>query len=98
MKKVCIPTVTKDGQSLFVKIVSKSKKDLINTKTAVPTGPTISVNDGKKAQNRTYQYLLKSKNDEHNFEQLALSELYKVSLDGSKEKWLDNDIYTTINI
>ena len=86
-----------DGQSLLVKIVSESKKPLINTKTAIPVGPTISVNDGKKAQNRTYQDLLKNKNDEHNFEQLALSEIYKVSLNGSKEKWLDNDIYTTIN-
>ncbi len=81
----------------MVKIVSDSKKPLINTKTAIPVGPTISVNDGKKAQNRTYQDLLKNKNDEHNFEQLALSEIYKVSLSGSKEKWLDNDIYTTIN-
>jgi len=86
-----------DGQSLLVKIVSESKKALINTKTAIPTGPTISVNDGKKAQNRTYQDLLKNKNDEYNFEQLALSEIYKVSLDGSIEKWLKNDIYTSIN-
>jgi len=86
-----------DGKSLLVKIVSANRKPLINTKTAVPTGPTISVNDGKKAQNRTYQDLLKNKNDEHNFEQLALSEIYKVSLDGSKQKWLNNDIYTTLN-
>ncbi|PWJ34965.1 alpha/beta hydrolase family protein [Sediminitomix flava] len=86
-----------DGQSLLVKMVPANRKPLIDTKTAVPTGPTISVNDGKKAQNRTYQDLLKNKNDEHNFEQLALSELYKVSLDGSKEKWLDEDIYTSIN-
>ncbi|MFK7795873.1 MAG: prolyl oligopeptidase family serine peptidase [Aureispira sp.] len=86
-----------DGKSLLVKMVSENRKPLIDTKTAVPTGPTISVNDGKKAQNRTYQDLLKNKNDEHNFEQLASSEIYKVSLDGSKEKWLDNDIYTTIS-
>ncbi len=86
-----------DGQSLLVKIVSENRKPLINTKTAVPVGPTISVNDGKKAQNRTYQDLLKNKNDEHNFEQLALSEIFKVSLDGSKEKWLENDIYTTVD-
>ena len=86
-----------DGQSLLVKLVSSNRKSLINTKTAVPTGPTISVNDGKKAQNRTYQDLLKNTNDEYNFEQLALSEIYKVSLDGTKEKWLDNDIYTSVN-
>jgi len=86
-----------DSESLLVKMKSADNKPLINTKTAIPTGPTISTNDGKKAQNRTYQDLLKNKNDEHNFEQLALSELYKVSLDGSKSKWLGNDMYTSIN-
>ena len=86
-----------DGSFLLIKMVASNRKPLINTKTAVPTGPTISVNDGKKAQNRTYQDLLKNKNDEHNFEQLALSEIYKVSLDGTKEKWLSSDMYTTIN-
>ncbi len=87
----------KDGQSLLVKMVSKNKKELINTTSAVPSGPTISVNDGKKAQNRTYQDLLKNKNDEHNFEQLALSEIYKVTLDGNKEKWLESAIYKNID-
>ena len=82
-----------DGKSLLVKIVSENRKPLINTKTAVPTGPTISINNGKKAQNRNYKDLLKNKNDEHNFEQLAQSEIYKVSLDGSKQKWLSNDIF-----
>ena len=78
-------------------MVSNNRKPLINTKTAVPTGPTISVNDGKRAQNRTYQDLLKNKNDEHNFEQLASSELYRVSLDGTKKKWMAEDLYTSIN-
>ncbi|MEM9341110.1 MAG: prolyl oligopeptidase family serine peptidase [Bacteroidota bacterium] len=86
-----------DGKSLLIKVVSENRKPLINSKTVVPTGPTISVNDGKKAQNRTYQDLLKNKNDEHNFEQLASSELYKVSLNGSKEKWLGSNLYTNIN-
>lgn len=86
-----------DGNALLVKMVPENRKPLINSETTTPIGPTISENDGKKAQNRTYQDLLKSKNDEHNFEQLARSEIYKVSLDGSKEKWLSNDIYTTIN-
>ena len=40
---------------------------------------------------------MKNKNDEHNFEQLALSELYKISLDGKKEKWLGADIYSSIS-
>jgi dipeptidyl aminopeptidase/acylaminoacyl peptidase len=85
-----------NGKSLLVKMVSEDRKPLIDTETAVPTGPTISVNDGKKAQNRTYQDLLKNKNDEHNFEQLATSEIYKISLDGSKELWLDSDMYRSV--
>ncbi|MBZ0242555.1 MAG: prolyl oligopeptidase family serine peptidase [Bacteroidales bacterium] len=87
----------KDGQALLVKMVSENKTELINAKTSVPAGPTISTNDGKKAQNRTYQDLLNNKTDEHNFEQLAQSELYQVFLDGSMKKWLENDIYTGIN-
>lgn len=86
-----------DGNSLLVKVVSENKQALIDTETAVPTGPTISVNDGKKAQNRTYQDLLSNKNDEHNFEQLALSTLYKVNLDGTSEKWLASDLYSSID-
>jgi dipeptidyl aminopeptidase/acylaminoacyl peptidase len=86
-----------DGQSLLVKMISANKKELINSKTVIPIGPTISVNEGKKAQNRTYQDLLKNKYDEYNFEQLSLSEIYKVSLDGSIEKWLGSAIYRSIN-
>ncbi len=85
----------KDNNSLLVKMLSNNRKPLIDTKTAVPNGPTISVSEeGVKAQNRTYQDLLKNRNDEHNFEQLALSQLYKVSLNGSKTKWKDDDMYT----
>jgi len=88
----------KDNNSLLVKFISKDKKQLIDTKTAVPTGPTISVSEaGKKAQNRTYQDLLKNKTDEHNFEQLALSELYKVNLDGSKTIWKESNMYRSVS-
>ena len=84
----------KDSNSLLVKTISKDKKPLIDTKTAVPTGPTISISEeGVKAQNRTYQDLLKNKSDEHNFEQLALAELYKVDLNGTKTLWKGNDMY-----
>src|SRR6056297_1016971 len=87
----------KDGESLLVKMLPANRKELINVSEAVPMGPTISSNDGKKAQNRTYQDLLKNPNDEFNFEQLALSELYKVNLDGTKTKWKNADMYTSIS-
>lgn len=86
-----------DGESILVKIVSEDRKELIDVENTIPTGPIISVNNGKKAQNRTYQDLLKNKNEEFNFEQLALSEIYKVSLKGEMEKWLSMDMYKTIN-
>ncbi|KAB5485248.1 alpha/beta hydrolase family protein [Flagellimonas hadalis] len=87
----------KDGESILVKMLPGDRKPLIDVSEAVPDGPTISANDGKKAQNRTYQDLLKNPNDEFNFEQLARSELYKVKLDGSKTKWKETDMYTSIS-
>ena len=86
-----------DSKSFLVKMVSPERKQLINTKEAIPEGPTVSENDGKKAQNRTYQDLLKNPNDEFNFEQLALSELYKVNIDGKKESWLPSAMYKGIS-
>ncbi len=86
----------KDGQSILVKLLPENRMPLINASEAVPQGPTISSNDGKKAQNRTYQDLLKNPNDEFNFEQLARSTLYRVALDGSKKLWKKADLYSSI--
>lgn len=85
-----------DGKSILVKMRAGNRQPLIDAKEAVPAGPTISSNNGKKAQNRTYQDLLKNKTDEHNFEQLALSELYQVFLDGNRRKWLESAMYRGI--
>lgn len=87
----------KDGQSILIKMLPQDRKPLIDVAEAVPNGPTISSNDGKKAQNRTYQDLLKNNNDEFNFEQLARSELFKIGLDGSKAKWMDAKMYSNIS-
>jgi len=85
---------TKDNESLIVKVLPTQRKTLVDTKTAIPAGPTISVNEGKKAQNRTYQDLLKNKNDEANFEALATCELHKVTLDGKSSAFMPADIYS----
>ena len=58
---------------MLVKMISNNRRPLIDTDKIVPDGPTISTNFGEKAQNRTYQDLLKNKFDEHNFEQLSTS-------------------------
>jgi len=85
-----------DNSALLVKMLSSKREPLINTGEAVPDGPTISLSEGEKAQNRTYQDLLKNRNDEHNFEQLALSELYKVSLDGKATEFLASAMYDDV--
>jgi dipeptidyl aminopeptidase/acylaminoacyl peptidase len=86
-----------DSRALLVKFISKERKDLYDNNKVIPTGPTVSLSEGKKAQNPTYQDLLKSKTDEHNFEQLASSEIYKVSLNGTLIKWLDTAMYGNIS-
>jgi dipeptidyl aminopeptidase/acylaminoacyl peptidase len=86
-----------DSESILVKIVSVERTPLIDTRSTVPEGPTVSVAEGMKAQNPTYQDLLKNPNDEHNFEQLALSELHRVNLDGSSERWLGSAMYSRIS-
>ncbi|BDS13140.1 alpha/beta hydrolase family protein [Aureispira anguillae] len=78
-----------DSRALLLRLLPKQRKQLIDTTTVIPAGPTISISDGSKAQNRTYQDLLKNKNDEHNFEALTTSELYKVTLDGEQTQWLE---------
>ena len=86
-----------DSQNMLVMMLPKDRKPLIEASAAIPTGPTISENAGKKAQNRTYQDLLKNKTDEFNFEQLAHSELHKVNIDGSSKQFLGSDMYSGIN-
>lgn len=80
-----------DGSALLVRMMPGGRKALINTAESIPTGPVITQSNGEKAQNRTYQDLLKNPDDESNFEQLTYSEIHKVNLDGTSEKWL-NDV------
>ena len=106
-RKITSPTVNanmgdalnwfKNSDALLVKMLPESRKALINVAEAVPTGPTISVSDGAKAQNRTYQDLLKNPNDEANFEQLALSEVKKVGLNGDVQSFLPTGMYRNIS-
>ncbi|NNE30763.1 MAG: S9 family peptidase [Winogradskyella sp.] len=86
-----------DNEHLLVKMLPEDRQPLIDTAIAVPTGPTVSVSDGEKAQNRTYQDLLKTPNDEFNFEQLARSEIKKISIQGHVSGFLDAAMYRGIN-
>ncbi|MEM6378771.1 MAG: prolyl oligopeptidase family serine peptidase, partial [Bacteroidota bacterium] len=87
-----------DGSGFLVKMLPEDRKPLIDKTTTVPTGPRVSVNQsGVRAQNRTYQDLLKDKADESNFEQLALSKLVKVDIEGNQTTWKDTDMYGSIS-
>ena len=87
-----------DSNSMIIKVLPENRSKIINSGSVIPTGPTVSTNFGEKAQNRTYQDLLKNKTDEFNFQQLATSELYKISINGKFEKWLDSNMYTNISV
>ena len=83
----------KDSQSLLIKTLPSKRAALIDDKKDIPTGPTVSESEGKVSQNRTYQDLLKNKTDEANFESLVTSELYTVTLSGSKKIFKEAAIY-----
>ncbi len=86
-----------NGKSLLIKILPNDRKPLIDKTKAVPTGPRISVSEGKKAQNRTYQDLLKDNTDEFNFEQLVRSTIFKVNLNGDKTLWKETAMFSRIS-
>jgi dipeptidyl aminopeptidase/acylaminoacyl peptidase len=85
----------KDGFHLLVRTLPSDRPILINSKSSIPNGPIVTNSDGSKAQNRTYQDLLKNPIDEKNFETLVTSELYKITIDGKAEKWMNKDLYVS---
>ena len=86
-----------DSKNILTKFKLKNSPDIIDGKDVVPTGPIISSNDGKKAQNRTYQDLLKNEVGEKNFETLARSVLSKVSLKGKTKLLAKKNLYHEID-
>ncbi len=83
----------RDSKSLLVNVLPDNRKPLLSEKDNLPKGPTVSTSDGKVSQNRTYQDLLKTPQDEANFETLATSTIYKIGVDGSKQELLKPDLY-----
>lgn len=83
----------KDNETLLVKVLPKNRPSLIDSKKDLPNGPTVSVSDGSKSQNRTYQDLLKNKTDEANFDALVTSELYKITISGNATLFKSAAIY-----
>ncbi len=86
-----------DSKHLIVKQIPANRAELIDEKSELPKGPTVSTSDGKVSQNRTYQDLLKNPQDEANFETLAKAELVKVDLNGNMQQFKEAAIYTSVN-
>ena len=83
----------KDNQSLLVRMIPEKRPALLTASTNIPEGPVISMSDGSKSQNRTFQDLLKNPMDETNFITLTTSELYKIELSGKKTLFKEAAIY-----
>ena len=106
-KKLCEATINanlrnpvvwaKDSKSMLVKLIPPDRKQLIDKTNSLPIGPKVSVSDGQKAQNRTYQDLLKDKADEFNFEQLVLSEIHRISVEGKSNLWKKAAMFSSIS-
>ncbi len=62
-----------DNETILVKMLPKNRGALLDAKNDLPTGPIISNADGEKSQNRTYQDMLKNKNEEINFKKIRTS-------------------------
>lgn len=88
----------KDSKKLLVKFLPKDRKPLIDQAETIPTGPKVTENNGEKAQNRTYQDLIKNTTDVKNFTQLSRSEIHLVDLKGNQTPFLAARMYRNIRI
>ncbi len=87
-----------DSQHLLVKMRHQGQVSIVNRNAITPSGPTISENAGQKAQNRTYQDLLKNPTDEENFHTLATSKIVKIDLNGQVSDFLPAAIYDDLDL
>ena len=83
----------RDSKYLLARVLPANRPPLTDTKKNIPISPLISTSDGEKAQNRTYQDLLKNPTDEANFVTVATSELHKIDLTGKMELFKPADMY-----
>lgn len=88
----------KDSNRLLVKFLPSDRKKIIDQSEIVPTGPKVTENNGEKAQNRTYQDLIKNPTDAKNFTQLSRSEIQVVDLKGNKTPFLEAKMYRDVQV
>jgi len=91
-------TWLKDSNRLLVKFLPTDRTAIIEQSEIIPTGPKVTENNGEKAQNRTYQDLIKNPTDSKNFTQLSRSEIHLVDLKGNSSLFLDAQMFRDIQV
>ncbi len=83
----------------FLYIKWKGNKTKLVTKGELPKGPSTQDATGEKAPSRTYQDLLRNKQDEAKFDHYAMASYLKLSVDGKlKTQLLPEGIYTYLSV
>jgi len=83
----------------FLYCKSKGDKTKLSIKGELPKGPSTQDATGEKAPSRTYQDLLRNKQDEAKFDHYASAAYLKVSIDGKqKSTLLPNAIYSSFSV
>ena len=82
-----------DSKSLLIHVVPENR---VKPKKALPTGPAVQEALGSKAPVRTYQDLLRNKQDEAFFDFYAISRLDKITLDGVQKSFMQPKIYSEV--
>lgn len=83
-----------DAESMLVYALPTNR---VAVKKALPTGPSVQEATGSKAPVRTYQDLLRNKQDEAQFEYYTTSEVKLLTLDGKESNFLPADIYMALD-
>ncbi len=83
----------KDGKALLVRMLPDPPPPLADPQAVLPTGPIVSVSDGSRSSNRTFQDMLASPVDDANFEALTTSVLMRVPLQGAASRWAGPAMY-----
>lgn len=74
-----------DDNRMLVKTVS-DKKVTLAEENPIPVGPVVQESIGVRAQNRTYQDLLKNKTDEQNFDYFATVDIVLIDFNRKEKK------------
>ncbi len=82
-----------DSKSLLIQVLPENR---MKPRKALPTGPAVQEATGNRAPVRTYQDLLRSKQDEAFFDFYATSRLDKIELNATQRNFLPEQIYSEV--